>query len=170
MDQSYQRPSGGKVSELQAEFIEWLLDPARQGSQNEWARSHSIHPTTCSVWKKRDGIFRNEWERRAAELNVSPDRIQDVIEAVFQSATDKSAKDHVKAAELYLRFVDRFTPATKVVTSEGTAKTAIEDMTDEELQEALQSEWRSRKAGASVESVPTDVLQRLDYFSAGGTG
>lgn len=141
MDQRHLRPNGSKVSDLQAEFIEWLLDPAKEGSQNEFARTHNVSAATLSMWKKRDGIFKNEWERRAAELNVSVDRIQSVINAVYESAKNGD----VKAATLYLQYVDKFTPKLDL-TAGKSATTNIEDLSDEELHAALQEEWRSRKA------------------------
>ena len=168
MDQRHLRPNGMKVSDLQAEFIEWLLDPNKQGSQNEFARQHNVAVSTLSNWKKKDAIFKTEWERRAAELNVSTDRIQAVIEAIYQSATNSDAKEHVKAATLYLQYVDKFTPKLDMGVTKKDQATSLEEMTDEELQEALQAEWRARKG--QIGPVPTDVLDRLDYYSAGGTG
>lgn len=165
MDQRHLRPNGSKVSDLQAEFIEWLLDPNKQGSQNEFARQHSVSPATLSMWKKKDGIFKHEWERRAAELNVSTDRIQAVIEAIYTSATNSESREHVKAATLYLQYVDKFTPKVDMGVTKKDAGPRIEDMSDDELHEALQAEWRSRKTASTP---PTDVLERLDFYSAQG--
>lgn len=140
MDQKHLRPNGAKVSDLQAEFIDWMLDPQRSGSQNEFARTHNVAASTLSMWKKKDGIFKNEWERRAAELNVSVDRTQAVIDAVFAAATTGD----VKAATLYLQYIDKFTPKLDLTAGKA-ASTSVEDMSDDELHTALQEEWRSRK-------------------------
>ena len=55
--------------------------------------------------------FCAEWDRRAAELNVHPERTQRVIDALFASA----AGGDTKAAALYLQYVDKFTPKRRVV-------------------------------------------------------
>lgn len=138
MDQPHLRPQGNEVSDLQAEFIDWLLDPEKKGSQNEWARAHGVSPSTLSFWKKTDVIFKTAWERRAAELNISPERIQDIVNKLFA----KAKEGDVKAIELYLRFTEKYTP--KVDLSKP-AETSLSEMSDEELQEAMQMEWAKRQ-------------------------
>lgn len=140
MEQPHLRPNGDNVSDLQAEFIDWLLDPEKVGSQNDWAKSHGVAASTLSAWKKKDRIFRSEWERRAAELNINPDRIQELVNTLFR----KGADGDVKAIELYLRFTEKYTP--KVDLSKP-KETSLSEMSDEELLDALQAEWNKRKAG-----------------------
>lgn len=112
------------ISEAQAAAIEWLVDPERVGSQKELAARIGVDQTTLSKWKK-DYLFRKAWDRRLADLNVSPDRIQRVIDSIFSSATSGD----MKAADLYLRYVDRFTPKVAVVNESRD----IKEMSDEEL-------------------------------------
>lgn len=138
MEQPHLRPNGDNVSDLQAEFIDWMLDPEKVGSQNDWAKAHGVAPSTLSAWKKKDRIFRTEWERRAAELNISPDRIQDIVNVLFGKARDGD----VKAIELYLRFTEKYTP--KVDLSKP-SETSLSEMSDAELQEAMQMEWTNRQ-------------------------
>lgn len=138
MDQPHLRPNGVNVSDLQEEFIEWLLDPEKKGSQNDWARANNISPSTLSNWKRSDRIFKDAWERRAAELNIDPERIQAIVNALFQKAKDGD----VKAMELYLRFTEKYTPKVDLGKP---AETSLSEMSDAELQEAMQMEWASRQ-------------------------
>lgn len=120
------------LSEAQDEFIEWLVDPERKGSQNQFARDHGIDPSTLTKWKK-DWSFKDAWDKRLAELNVRPDRIQKIVEAMYNAATG-TGPQAVKAMELYLRYVDRFTPKEEVVTS-----TSVRDLSDDEISRAAEN-------------------------------
>lgn len=125
-------PEGAvNLSEAQDQFIEWLVDPNRVGSQNDFARKLGVNPGTLSKWKK-DGPFKEKWEKRLLDLNVSPDRIQQVVESLFVNAVG-SGPQSVKAAELYLRFVDRFTPK-EIHETRGSAR----DLSDEELTRSVE--------------------------------
>lgn len=138
MQQPHLRPNGPAVSELQEQFIEWLLDPERKGSQNEWAREHGVSPSTLSNWKSRDSIFKEAWERRAAELNINPERVQKLVDTLFK----KGADGDVKAIELYLRFTEKYTPKVDLGKP---SETSLSEMSDAELQEAMQMEWANRQ-------------------------
>jgi hypothetical protein len=115
------------------EFIEWLVNPERQGNQKEWAEAHGIHVNTLFNWKKQK-FFRDEWEKRAAELNVSPERTQAVINAIFKAAKNGDTS----AAKLYLEYINKFTPTQRVITEDK----GVQSLTDEEL--AAQAEENIR--------------------------
>ncbi len=129
-------PDSGEqlMPRLWKEFLEWLLlGPERDPqTQREWARENDIHEDSLRRIK-RDQRFVKEWDRRAAELNINPERVQSVIDALWQQA----AAGDVKAASLYLQYIDKFTPKRKV---------AVEDdrdvalFSDEELASALEAE------------------------------
>lgn len=123
----YDPEEGGKVMpEGWAEFLDWLLsDPRIPATQYEWAEEHDMHPDSLTRIK-RDPRFIKEWEKRAAEKNISVDRVQRVVDALFQQAT---IGGDVKAAQLYLQYIDRFTPKSRVVIEDRT----LSDMSDEEL-------------------------------------
>ena len=101
------RQQGGLLSPLQLEYIEWLCDPERRGSKVGWARDHGV-----------------------AELNISPDRIQMVVDALHRAA----AGGDTKAAQLYLQYVDRLQPKRVVIEDARVAS-----LSDEELAAELQS-------------------------------
>tara|TARA_Y100001951_G_scaffold89163_1_gene81323 strand:- start:198 stop:476 length:279 start_codon:yes stop_codon:yes gene_type:complete len=83
---------------------------------------------------KRDSRFAREWDRRAAELNVHPERTQGVIDALHGAAVRGS----VQAASLYLQYVEKFTPKRRVVVDDA----AVVDLSDGELADELEAQVR----------------------------
>lgn len=115
------------MPELQSEFLDWLLsDPITRmpKSQGGWADAHQLDRRTLTRWKA-DKKFVREWEERAEKLNISVDRVQSVIESLHKQAVNGD----VKAASLYLQYIDKFTPKKKVIT-ESSDTTGL---TDEEI-------------------------------------
>ena len=132
--------SGSKVMpELWVKLLDWLLlGPERDPQhQYEWAEQNNIHKDSVRRIK-RDARFIREWDRRAAELNVSPERTQSVVDALHQQAV----AGNTQAASLYLQYIDKFTPTRKVVVDEA----AVEGMSDKELAAALEAEVRHLRA------------------------
>ena len=126
--------SGSKVMpELWTNLLDWLLlGPDREPKhQYEWAEENGVHKDSVRRIK-RDARFIREWDRRAAELNVSPERTQSVVDALHQQA----GAGNTQAASLYLQYIDKFTPTRKVVVDEA----AVEGMSDSELAAALEAE------------------------------
>lgn len=112
---------------VQAAFVEYLVDPDR-GTQADFARAHGVAEKTLSRWKK-DSDFRSMWDRRCAELNVDPDRVQRLIESIYARALDGD----VRAQKLYLEYTEKFTPK-RVVIEDRSPK----DLSDTELADALE--------------------------------
>ena len=94
------------------QLLDWLLQgPDRDPKhQYEWAAEAGIHEDSVRRIK-RDPRFAREWDRRAAELNIHPERTQSVIEALHQQAVGGS----VQAASLYLQYIEKFTPKRRVL-------------------------------------------------------
>ena len=92
-----------QMPDLWKELLEWLLQgPERSPrTQREWAKAHEMHEDSIRRIK-RDNRFIREWDRRAAELNINPERVQSVIDALWQQA----ANGDVKAASLYLQYME----------------------------------------------------------------
>ena len=67
-------------------------------------------------------------EQRLAELNVSPDRIQAVVDALWAAAS----RGDTKAASLYLQYVDRLQPKRVVIEDARVAS-----LSDDELRAEL---------------------------------
>ena len=114
-----------------AKLLDWLLQgPDRVPKlQYEWAAENKI--AADSIRRiKRDPRFAKEWDRRAAELNIHVERVQSVIDAVYREA----AQGDVKAASLYLQYVDRFTPKRQIIVDDDAS-----GLSDEALVEELES-------------------------------
>lgn len=118
------------VHDIKAEFIEWLIDPGRVGTQVEFAQKHGVTPQTLTNWK-RDPAFKAELDKRLGQLNVDSLRIQKVVDAMW----DKAAQGDVKAAELYLRYIEKIQPSRPVLDDD----TDVTKLSDEELLDALKA-------------------------------
>jgi hypothetical protein len=108
--------------------MDWFIDPNRQGSMAAWAAEHGVTDRAVIQWRQHDG-WKKELQRRADKLNVNPERVQSVVNAIFKKACDGD----MKAAQLYLQYTDRFTPTTRRVVEERTP----DKLTDAELAAAL---------------------------------
>ena len=121
-----------------AKLLDWLLQgPDRVPKlQYEWAAENKI--AADSIRRiKRDARFAKEWDRRAAELNIHPERTQSVIDSLHSQAVGGS----VQAASLYLQYVDKFTPKRRVVVEDRDANSLSDAELADEL-EALVAEFR----------------------------
>ena len=118
------------------DLLDWLLrGPEREPqTQRDWATENGVHEDSIRRIK-RDHRFIKEWDRRAAELNINPERVQSVIDSLWQRASDGD----VKAASLYLQYIDKFTPKRRVVVDDDRDAAGL---SDEELASALEAEVR----------------------------
>ena len=118
------------------DLLDWLLrGPEREPrTQREWAAENDVHEDSIRRIK-RDHRFIKEWDRRASELNINPERVQSVIDSLWQRASDGD----VKAASLYLQYIDKFTPKRRVVVDDDRDAAGL---SDEELASALEAEVR----------------------------
>lgn len=114
-----------ELSPTQVEFIEWLCDPHKSGTQGQWAEDHNVAAETAARWK-RQAKFREVWEKRAEEIYGGVTRVNEVVNALFRKAIDGD----VAAMKLYLQYTNKFTPTTK---SERVTTTKLEEMSNDEL-------------------------------------
>tara|TARA_R110002020_G_C16088656_1_gene757699 strand:- start:428 stop:886 length:459 start_codon:yes stop_codon:yes gene_type:complete len=127
--------SGEKIMPpLWQELLDWLLrgPDRRPRTQRDWATENDIHEDSLRRIK-RDPRFIKEWDRKAAELNINPERVQSVIDSLWQRASEGD----VKAASLYLQYIEKFTPRRKLVIDD---ERDIASFTDEELASAMEAE------------------------------
>lgn len=112
------------------DLLDWLLQgPDRVPKfQKDWAKENGIHEDSVRRIK-RDMRFMKEWDRRAAELNIHPERTQSVIDSLHSQAVGGS----VQAASLYLQYIEKFTPRRKIVVEDREAAA----MSDDELADEL---------------------------------
>ena len=114
-------------------YLAWLLSEDRQPATSKaWAAENGFNDRTVRRWKA-DSRFIREWDRRAAELNVHPERTQSVVDALHAAAV---AGD-VKAASLYLQYIEKFTPKRRLVVD---ADRDAAGLSDAELVDALEAE------------------------------
>ena len=121
------------------ELLTWLLQgPERSPrTQREWAAQNGIHEDSVRRIK-RDPRFLKEWDQKAAELNINPERVQSVVDALWQRASSGD----VKAASLYLQYIDKFTPTRKITTDERD----VSSLSDAELAAEMEAEVRHLRA------------------------
>lgn len=136
------------MKEVQYRFVDWLCDPNREGDQGSWAKANDVHEVTVSRWK-RNSHFIDAWYDRLRELDVAPEKVQEVTVALQRKAADGD----MKAAKLYLDYVAQFTPQREVVAESK----ALASMTDAELDALLAqaaTDERSRRADVSDDPDP----------------
>lgn len=126
-----------ELTEKQELFLEFLLDPRKDKiSQNEWSRQNEVPIRTVMSWKQNK-LFREVWEKRSYSLYGGPEKVNRIVNAVFEKAT---AGD-MKAAQLYLQYVDKFTPKKEIITETKT----LADATDDELAELVENVVQIRR-------------------------
>jgi len=115
---------------LKARYVEWYALPDHEKlprTSKEWAVEFGVPERTLASWRKATW-FRDQLELLYGQVNVSPDRVQAVIDAMHTQAV----QGNTKAAELYMRMVDRIAPPQVIVRSKS-----ADEMTDEELAQQL---------------------------------
>lgn len=135
----WRKPNRKKRTEMlpgQAEFLDWLTTVDGRCTKAALAQQLGVSLSTLDNWR-RDPIFVAEWEKRLSKLNVRPDRTQAVIDAMFE----KAQSGDVKAAELYMRLVDRLTPNRLVLEDQRAS-----ELSDEELAAELERQVQHLRA------------------------
>ena len=127
-------------------------------TQKEWAAANGCHEDSVRRIK-RDPRFFREWDRRAAELNIHPERTQSVIDALFRQAADGD----VKAASLYLQYIDKFTPKRRVVVDDERAASGLSDLELADELEVLVAEFRDVHVGEIVAGDVDIDIEVVDY-------
>ena len=112
-----------RMPEDWARYLDWLLDENRVPSNSKaWAVENGFNDRTVRRWKA-DPRFIREWDRRAAELNVHPERTQGVVDALHRAAV----QGDVKAASLYLQYIEKFTPKRRLVVDDEREVSGLSD-------------------------------------------
>ena len=116
-------------------FLSWLCtipDDRWPRTQAELAEELGCTPTTLSNFKK-DPDFLRDWEHQYRRTVGSPERAQNVLEKLYETATDRTDPRQVQAAKQYLEAIDAVKPKKLEVSMQGSAR----NMTDEQLMEIL---------------------------------
>lgn len=115
-----------ELTQTQLEYIDWRANPQQDGSKTAWAAEHGVSDDTLRRWEKTVW-FREAMERKLAEYNITPDRVQQIIDALHRAAVGGDTA----AAMKYLQYVESLQPSRTLVED-----VKIESLTDEELQQA----------------------------------
>jgi len=128
----------GDISDAAKEFALWLVTPSWErepDSQAKYAVVHGLNRATLSVWKK-DSRFQRYLATKADEYNLAPDRVQNVMNALYSAAVDH--KD-VKAMQLYLTHAEKLAPKTVRIEDARIASMSDEDIAAEIAQFASET-------------------------------
>lgn len=112
-------------------YMNWLLVPAPQRipkTQEQYANDEGVNVTTLRRWQRKP-LFKQEWEKRVAELQGSPERTQKLLDNLYE----RSLAGDNKAAQLYLQATNRLAPTQ--ISVEHTQK--LSDISDEELDKLI---------------------------------
>lgn len=142
------------MSPKQRDFIEWLCTPRGMRTPTtpqQWGADNQVHPRTLNGWKS-DDRFRIAWDARLHELNINPESVSEVLEAMRTQAHNGQASG-VAAAKLWLEQAERFrAPAERQVDP----SVALRGLSDEELHAlaagAATDELAVRRAAAADEA------------------
>lgn len=134
-----------KLTPKQKLYLDWLVTPTDQrqpSTQSAFSKQHQVSENTLRAWKKDLG-FQEHWNRRLAELQIDPERVDQVMGAIYT----KAANGDMKAAAMYLEVVERYRPSSAEVLQEP--RKALQELSDDELNELIaahvQDELRARR-------------------------
>lgn len=122
-----------ELTQNHLDFIEFLVNPDSKQTQADWARDRGLGPNTVAGWKKVP-TFKRALEARMNELNISPDRVAAVVDAMYKKANTGDSR----AADLFLKYVDKLNLIRQDDRKSG-------ELSDEELLVALAEATQSVK-------------------------
>jgi transcriptional regulator with XRE-family HTH domain len=129
-------------------FFEWLLTAPTDRyptTQAELAEELSIDRNLLSQWKN-DPDFLAEWERRYRKSVGSPEKAKGVLDALYDTAVDRTDPRQVPAARAYLEAIDVMKPKRLDVT---VVKGAAKELSDDELMAMLAERAEAELAARS---------------------
>jgi len=116
--------------------LEWLCTPPNEReprTQSELAEELGMTPSWISSLKN-EGSFLRLWEDRYRKTVGNPGKVGEVLQALQETAADRTDPRQVPAARAYLEALDVMKPRKVDVTVTSTAAKAL---TDEQLTEMI---------------------------------
>lgn len=129
-------------------FIEWLCTPKRHRdppTQEGFADQHGLDSNTLSRWK-RDREFLLAWETYYLATIGSPERKQNILDAMYDTAADRDDPRHVAAGKAYMELVEGVKPQQVNVTVDRPAAELSDEQLDAALARVLSNEREHREA------------------------
>lgn len=116
----------GKPPPIVHEYVNWLctpLDDRESKTKTAWAAEHGVGYSTVKEWDRDDRV---KWliQASADKLNMGPERVQQVMNALFR----KASNGDTAAAKLYMEHVDKLKPPVDT-------NVDLSDLSDEEVAE-----------------------------------
>lgn len=134
-------------------LLDWLTTiPSERepATKKELATELGVVDRTLRSWQN-EPAFRREWEKRAFEVAGDPDRTQRVLDALYEAATDRGARDRVSAAKHFLEATGAIKPPPMQVE----VSSRVQELSDQELDELIALEAaRVRKEREAREMSP----------------
>jgi hypothetical protein len=116
-------------------FLEWLCTPPDNRdprTMTALAEKLALSTQTLTRWKNDSG-FITDWENLYRKTVGSPEKAQQIVERLFETADDRTDPRHVQAAKAFLEAIDAIKPKKVEVTVNRAAK----DLSDEDLYRIL---------------------------------
>lgn len=117
----------------QQAFLDWLCTIKEERvpeHQYQLAEKLNMSESTLSAWKKEPD-FLARWDAQYRRTTGSPERMQRVLDMLYETATDRSDPRQVAAAKEYRNAVEGVSPQQY----ELTIRKDLAQMTDEEFRE-----------------------------------
>lgn len=130
----------GEPNEKVSAFIDWLVTPPDMrvpATQADFGRENGVSASQLRDWKADERVKRLV-SQRADTLNMSPDRVQEVMDALHRRAKTGDPQ----AAKLYMDQVARIESLKRESVS------GYEEMTDEELDALADERLKGRNEQA----------------------
>jgi len=132
-----------QLSAIQLEYLDWLVTPRPERvpeSEAKWAAQAGVDITTPRRWKRQQQ-FKDEWQKRAMARQGTPERAQDLLDALYDQGRGSKEKcevcgqrgGDVRAAELWAKWTGQL----KADVAPPQAP-SLRDLTDDELARILQ--------------------------------
>ncbi len=124
-----------KLSAQQKEYVHWLTTPPELReikTKRDFAKHLGVTPDTLNRWEKYPSVRRLR-EAVFASMNISPERVQTLVEQMYADATDMAAKpaDRLAARKQYLAYIGRLESTSL---EEKADALTLDEATDEELE------------------------------------
>ena len=138
-------------------YIEWLNTPKMMRSpqtKGELAAELDVYPKTLYNWEN-DREFREVWRGQATDVLEEhfgdEDKVQVVLDSLYESARDSRSPRHVAAAKLYLETIGAIGPQRIDV---QVSSKALSMLSDDEIERLIARGLAEQRAEVEVGDEP----------------
>ena len=130
----------------QTNYLEWLCTAPSErepATKLALAKVIGVDVKTLRRWEK-NAVFRDQWEKRVAAIQGSPERTQRLLDTLYESAL----KGDTKSAQLYLQATNRMAPPTLEIKNDKRTSELSDDELDSLIAAVASREKEARKLKA----------------------